>query len=364
MSTSRKPIAVLGAGNVGMAMSAYLTSRGHPVHLFSAFDQEVLAVREASCVTATGTLEGTFRLDVVTSNPADALQGVELAVLCVPAFAQLDVLKLITPFLGNTRAVLLHPGSVGGALEAHSYLRESGLADGLLVGESASSLLSCRKRGPAQVHIRQVKRQVAVAAIPAKDTSSLLDALAEPFEHRFRSAESVLHTSLNNINPVYHCPPILANLGRIEDSESWAFADTVTPATVRLIERLDQERLALGRACGVANLVPFSDYLTLSYGVDDSDLLHRIRRAYTTGGGSPLPNDLGHRFLSEDVPFGLVPWLSLAAICDIELSLTQALVEVASIVSGREWKLEGRDLSHLADSVEDLEHLVMEGVRD
>lgn len=354
---------MLGAGNVGLAMSAYLSHRGVPIQLFSAFQEEVRAIRSASTLTATGAIEGEYRLDVVTDDPAEALTGAEMAILCVPAFAQMDVLRQVGPFLDGVGALLLHPGSVGGALEAHQYLSESGAGDGILIGESASSVFSCRKRSATHIHVRQVKRQVAVAAIPAKDTSRLAALLDDPFERRFRPVESVLDTSLNNINPVYHCPPLLANLGRVESSETWAFADTVSPAVVRQIERLDSERLALAKGCGVSNRVSFRDYLALSYGADDPDLLARIRHAYSAGGGSPLPKDLSHRFLTEDVPFGLVPWLSLGAICGTELPLTRALVEVASAVSGRDWEREGRNVSRLADSVDGLVHLVMEGAR-
>lgn len=355
------PIAVLGAGSVGLAMAAYLSARGYRVALYNSFADEVEQLISRGAIEATGAIEGIFPLKIVTTEIGKAVAGARLVVIAVPAFAQAAMLEKLLPHLAGIETLLLHPGAVGGAIEAYLTIRRHGANAPTLVGECVSSLFSCRRRGATQVHIRQVKLAVRAAAIPASRTPDLLAALHGPFDGRFTSASSVLQTSLDNINPVYHCPVMLANLGRVEAQEAIGFADTVTPAIVRLIEAVDAERLAIADRLGVEGVKSFAAYLDSSYGALETSLDDRIRSAYSKGGGSPLPNSINHRFLSEDVPFGLVPWSSLARLAGVATPAIDSLITLASTLVGSNWRTSGRNLAALANDEAALVQLALIG---
>ena len=63
---------------------------------------------------------------------------------------------------------------------------------------------------------------------------------------------SVLEAGLNNANPVIHPPITILNGARIENEgdSTFFYKDGVSPAVARLIQKLDEERMALLRALG------------------------------------------------------------------------------------------------------------------
>lgn len=342
-----RPIAILGAGNVGLAMSAFLAQRGCPVSLYNAFPAEIEALRGSGRLHAEGFVNGVFPLTRVTTDMGEALAGAQLAVVTVPVFAHRILIEAALPYLDNLKYLLLHPGLVGSALAMDTLIQARRPGARVVVGETTSSLFSCRKVGPDRVHVRTVKHRVRVAALPAIRTPGLLKMLADPFDGRFDAAESVLETSMNNINPVYHSPVMVANFGRVEAGEKWYFADVVTPGIARLIEAADNERLALARAIGVTAARSFPALMEEFYGVAPSDLVTQLRAAYLAGGGSPLPTDPMHRFLSEDIPYGMVPYVALGELTGVKTPVIRATVDYSCALHGRDWWAEGPNLESL-----------------
>lgn len=335
-------VAVLGAGNVGLAMSAFLASRNVGVNLYNAYQSEIAEIGVARTVEAEGVLTGTFHLNAVTTNIEEALTGVTTAIMTVPAFAQEAILESAAPFLGGIDAIVIHPGAVGGALAAYEQLRRLGTGDAVVLAETSTSLFSCRRQSSTRVRVRQVKQSVSAAAVPATRTNELVATLNSLFGDRFTAASSVLETSLNNINPVYHCPPMITNFGRVETQEVVPFWEVVTPGIAELVARLDEERLALARDLGIPNVRAFSEFMVESYGAQAGPLLGMIQESYSRGGGSPMPTDPQHRYLSEDVPYGLVPYLSLSEVTGTPMPIAAALVELATAMTGAPWRDTGR----------------------
>lgn len=68
--------------------------------------------------------------------------------------------------------------------------------------------------------------------------------------------------------------------------------------------------------------------------------------ASRTGTSWPPPN-LGHRFLTEDVPFGIVPYHHLARLAGVETPVIDALILLASVISGVDWLSRGLTLEKM-----------------
>ena len=79
------------------------------------------------------------------------------------------------------------------------------------------------------------------------------------------------------MNTVVHPLPVLLNAGRIESGEQYRhYMDGITPAIGDLIEQMDQERLAVGRAYGL-DILSLRDAYVHYYHVQAekmSDLCH------------------------------------------------------------------------------------------
>jgi len=67
---------------------------------------------------------------------------------------------------------------------------------------------------------------------------------------------------------------------------------------------------------------------------------------------------LQHRFLLEDIPYGMVPLESLGVVVGIPTPTTSAIIELANILAGRDFRVEARDLNNLGMSHMSAEELV------
>jgi len=53
------------------------------------------------------------------------------------------------------------------------------------------------------------------------------------------------------------------------------------------------------------------------------------------------PATIDHRFLNEDVPYGLVPIAELGNVAQVPTPCADAVIEIASIVAGRSYRRDG-----------------------
>ncbi len=81
-------VTVIGAGNGGVSMAAWLSLRGCSVSLYDKFDQALKGIKKAGGIMLREPLtEGFAQIDTVTSDIAVALQDSELIMVVTPAFA-------------------------------------------------------------------------------------------------------------------------------------------------------------------------------------------------------------------------------------------------------------------------------------
>lgn len=342
MSSDR--IAVLGAGNAGRAMAAYLTLSGRPVSLYNRWAAEIEDI-ESGNIRVTGWTDRVVQVDRVTTDIAKALDGASLVCIVVPAFAHRYMAEAIAPYLNDDQTVLVHPGLVGGALAVGTVLRRQAPELRVPVAETFTSIFACRLR-PGGVHIRQVLDDVSVGVYPAVQTDQIVEKLNAVFGNRLTAASNVLETSMNNRNPVYHCPTMLANIARSEAGEELAFANAISPGVLRLIEGVDAERFAIGTRLGVP-VVTYYESLVRRLGRDEGSLDRQIKAVFLPGGASPLPTQLSHRYVSEDVPFGLVPWMRLGAWLGVQTPVMEGVATTLSVAAGMDYLNSGLQLADL-----------------
>lgn len=340
-------VAVLGAGNGGLALAGYLSQRGHRVSLWnrSARRIEAVAARGGICLTSPGPVSAFAGVHLATSDLGKALDGADIVLVAVPASGHADVARACAPHLHDGQAVLLLPGRTGGALEFRNVLRAAGCRARILLGEANTFPFAARTLGPAAAIIFGAKSEVQAAALPATRTPQLLAAL-RPALPMLAAAPSVLHTSLANVGAILHPIITLLNAPRIRGRQSFDFyTDGVTPAVAEALEAADAERLAIARAYGV-NTVSLVDWIGTAYG-------HRGANLQQTVGGNPsyvgikAPTTLQHRYLLEDVPTGLIPLIDLAAAAGVPVPTLRAIAERSqALLGGEPWR-EARTLANL-----------------
>lgn len=367
MDAPQRPlrVAVLGAGNGGFAAAADLALRGHEVRLFQLpeFADSLEPVRAAGGirmeVLPSFPRPGGFaRLAAATTDPAEALTGADVALLTVPAFAHDRYAEVVAPHLRPGQALLLFPGYLGTpvfarALQARGLPLEGGPGaapgEGVLLGEAESLIYAARKTAPDAVWVRGYKRGLRLAAFPARATPRLVR-LVRTLYPDVEPAASVLETGLSNANALIHPPLMLLNAAHIERTggDFLFYHEGMTPAVGRLIELLDEERLAVGRAWGVP-LRPLVEQ-DLGWYAHQGARGPTIYHTHVTNpiyAWSKAPPGLEHRYVAEDIPYGLVTLESLARHAGVPVPRTGALVELFSGLLGRDFRAEGRTLARL-----------------
>lgn len=342
---------VVGGGNAGFGLAGDLALRGVRVRLFDLpeFAAALEPVQAAGAIRVRGVRgEGLARLEAVTTDPAEAVAGSELLLVAVPAYGQEAMARTLGPHLGPDQMVILMPGSFGGALTFLRVLRDLGIDEVPLIAECSSFVFACKKDGPDGVWIRGVKRGLPVAAIPAGDTARVVAALADFYE--LAPAANVLFTSLNNINHVAHPAQVLMNAGRIEYmGGDWSFDhEGFTPSVGRVTEAVDAERLAVVKQLGLEPVSLLEWYLRFygDQGVKGNSL-YEVTHTSPIWGPARAPDSLEHRYLTEDLPYGLAPIAELGAQLDVAMPVTNSVITLASAALGRDLRREGRSLAQV-----------------
>jgi len=310
--------------------------------------------------------EGLAEIDTVTTDAQEGLANASLVFVCVNASEQQRTAELMSPYLTDEQIVLLMPGNGGGALAFVQMIKESETDQRPVVAEASSFLLAGKKDGPDGVWVRGLKTGLPVAAFPGKETKRVVEALKETFSE-FKAARHVLETSLTAVNHVIHPPGMLLNVGRLElAKEDWFFySEGLSPAVCRTMEAIDRERVEIVTKLDLPPITML-EWLLQFYGQQGmkGDNLFEALNKSPVHGPSKAPRSIDQRYITDDIPFGLVPMASIGRELGVETPAIDTLIALASIVSDRDWWAEGRtaDKMGLAGmSASQMIEYVMEG---
>jgi opine dehydrogenase len=340
---------VIGAEHGGKAMAAHLALAGFSVTLYNRTAENVAGIKERRGIELTsyeGGPHGFAELSLVTSDLREALEGAEVIMVALPCTAQRDLASKAARYLRDGQIVVLNPGRTGGAIEfTHTLRRRSCEAD-VTVAEAQHFIYESRSMGPAEARILRIRDVVPVAALPARHTPRVLEALKGPYP-QFVDGINVLHTSLNNVLAPLHPALALLNAGRIESTAGdFAFySEGASPAVGRLLERVDAERVAVARALGVHTQTAM-EWLQTTYGSRGGDLWKAMHGTPYLG-GIKAPRTLNHRFMLEDVPMTLVPMVGLGRRHGVSVSGMDGVIRMACIMHDPGYRRRGRSLRKL-----------------
>lgn len=340
-------ITVLGGGNTAFSLAADLALAGHDVLLWEHpdFAHTVEPIRDRPVIHLDGEgRTGAARLAGVTTDAAEALAWAETLVCSVPSYAHQPFIAQLAPHLRPGHLLALLPGNLGSLAFAWA-LKEAGTT-GVILAEADTAPYVCRKTGSDRAVIWGAVTGLGIGVFPAGQTDEALPALQDLFPGA-RPYPHVLAAGLSALNPIVHPPGVLLNAGRIERSrgEFWFYEEGVTPSVARAIAALDAERLALGVALGVTLTPVAAAFHQAGFGpqgdlwsvINGSRMLTALR----------APGAIDSRWLTEDVPYGLVTWAALGDEVGVETPVMDAVITLASAVLGMDCRAAGRNAAHL-----------------
>lgn len=341
-------ITVIGAGHGGKAMAAEMAARGFKVTLYNRTYQnvEVIAMRRGIELITEDGREVFAPLQKVTSDIQEALAEARLVMVVIPASGHRSIALSAAPYLRDDHVLVLNPGRTGGALEFVQGLIEGECNCLPIICEAETFIFASRSIGPAEARIFRTKFSVPVAAMPATRTPEALSVLQQVYP-QFIPAHDILHTSMNNMGAIFHPALTLLNAGWIESTmgDFEFYMEGVTPATARVLEALDRERVNVASALGVRAQTA-QEWLYRAYAAEGDNLFESMQ-ANPGYKGIKAPNRLRHRYIFEEVPCSLVPIVELGRQYGAETPTMQSMIHLAKIVHGVDYWERGRTLDRL-----------------
>jgi len=364
-------VAVLGGGNGGHAVAAELALAGYKVNFFelpqfATSFEKVLRTKEVRTEGITG--ENVAKLNMATTDVQQAIKDAEVLFVITPAFGHRAMAEACAPFVQEGQIILLMPGS-GGSLEFAKIFRQKKVKKEISLAESVTLPYGARLKGPGHVSLFINALILPTGVFPSKRTAEVISTLKR-FYPVITTAKDVVEVAINNPNPVVHPAATLLNAARIEHSkgEFYLYAEGMTPAVARTFESLNEERLALCKGMGYKlyhwDNIDFKDY---NLGETEEECRYRIlntsmdscfgKDGIYAGMKMKGPEHLKDRYVTEDVPYGMVLLATLGSLLGVPTPTHDAVIQLASVVNRTNYWKTGRGVKELGLSSMDKQRL-------
>ncbi len=335
-------VAVLGSGNGAHAIAFEWAQGGHDVSMFDFddFDTTIAAVAAAGGISADGELEGFQPITYAGHDISKVVPDADLVFAVGPAYSTRPFAEACRPYLTAGQIYVVCPSSCAGAIVFKQGL---GLAiddETVVVAETSTLPYAVRLTGPAHITVyNRLKGGYYVAALPGSFTQQVFDVL-RGVHGEVEQADNVLQTTLQNGNPVIHPAVSLCNVALIERTggDFLFYEEGVTDGVGRVIEAVDNERLAIAEALGVSILR--DPELGIAQG-------YQAVNNYGTGysqapgfAGIKAQPQLDYRYFNEDAGYGLVFLTDLARTIGVPTPNMDAVLRLSSVVTGRDYESE------------------------
>jgi opine dehydrogenase len=378
----RRPVlAICGSGNAGHALAVVLSQNfdGTVNWLVSSEEKaELLRLRMAALgLQSTGVIEGRAdHVRTVSSNPAEVIPDADLVLIVVPAFAHASVLGRIKPYLSETTAVGCLPTRGGFEFEASRLISDVDSRGRPMLFGLQTLPWSTRVVSPGEaVNFGAVKASVVMATLPADEGAQLAVQLSRLLGIQVVATGGFLNLTLGNPGQYIH-PGLMYGHFRSWQGEEYdedeipMFYAEATDEMGETVEQLSFDASTVAQAIGresggtldLSGVAPVLDWLRSSYSHVTADV-STVATCFRTGPiqarkapmtetspGRFVPN-FGYRYLSEDIPYGLVITRAFAELAkvptptiDAVISWAQSNMQKLYLADGR---LEGPDTREL-----------------
>jgi opine dehydrogenase len=337
-------VSVLGAGNAGQALAAYLAGKGLAVTLYNRNAERLRHIRNRTLqVVDAEEKRSAVILEKVTTRLDMALEKAEILFVSTTSLAHGDLARNMAGHLRPHQKIVLHPCRSGGAFEFLRILREISFKQNP-VAELETTLFASRLDEEGTIHIYGRKREVHLASLPARETGECFGELL-PYIPNLLKAPSVLYTSLSNYGAMLHPAPLLFAASKVENGRfpHRHYLDGFSPSVADLVERMDNERISIGHAYGL-HLLPLKHWIASAYDVEGNslhELIHKVP-AYQKIGG---PCSIRHRYILEDVATGLVPMIAFARVVGVPTPVMDCVVTNANLLLKEDFYARSRSLA-------------------
>ncbi len=354
-------VAVLGGGNGGHAVAANLSLAGFKVNFFELplFAESLDKVLRTKEIQIEGvSVDGVAKMNLATTDIQQAIKDAEVIFVITPAFGHKAMAEVCAPFIQDGQIIVLMPGS-GGSLEFVNIFHQKKVKREVTFVESCTLPYGARLKGSGHVSVLINAVILPTGVFPSKKTGEVIPKLKQ-FYPTITPANDVLEAAINNPNPIVHPVATLLNAARIEHSKGdfYLYAEGMTPAVARTFESLNDERLAICKTLGY-NLYHWDNLEFKDYNLGETEEECRYRILNTSmdaafgkdgiyaGIKMKGPEHLKDRFVTEDVPYGMVLLSTLGELLGVPTTTHDAVIQLASVINRTDYWKTGRGIKQL-----------------
>ncbi len=354
-------VAVLGGGNGGHAVAANLSLNGYKVNFFELpqFAESFERVLRTKEIRIEGiSIDGTAKLNLATTDIQQAIKETEIIFVVTPAFGHKAMAEACAPFVQDGQIIVLMPGS-GGSLEFVKIFKQRKVKREITFAETCTLPYGARLKSSGHVSVFIHAVILPTGVFPSKRTNEVIPKLKQ-FYPSISPAKDVMEAAINNPNPVVHPVATLLSATRIEHAkgEFYLYAEGMTPSVARAYESLNQERLSICKALGYRlyhwDNLEFRDY---NLGETEEECRYRIlntsmdaafgKDGIYAGIKMKGPEHMKDRYVTEDVPYGMVLLSTLGDLLGVPTPTHNAVIQLSSVVNRTDYWRTGRGMKEL-----------------
>ncbi len=340
-------ITIIGCGNAGTTVGADLSLKGHNVtllktskalhndHFDKIYKDSVISIEENGITR--------FTKVNVTTDARTALENSELVILYIQTNYHEQVIKQFADYFQDGQVVLIEPGYLSTCYFL-KYVNKD-----ITIVEAESSPIDCRIVSPGQVRVLFKNTLNPVGVFPKHKKEYAKDCLSK-LEYPFEYLDSVVEAALHNPNLIVHTVGAIFSVPRIEYVQKNGgtysmYREVFTPHIWNLVQSLDKEKMDVLEAVGCSRL-PYVEACKHRNSTDDRDATEVFfDYAYNSSPDGPcVPNS---RYITEDVPEGLVMLESLGKHLHIKTPICTSLIELSSSILNLDFRFTGRSVEKL-----------------
>lgn len=346
-SPATHPVAIVGSGNSGLALSSYLAKQGYPVHLLARSLDKIPTLSKNLSVKSIGNVEGQFDLAAVTTSPLESVAKSRTIFIATVTTVYAEIARMLAPHLQDNQEIVLFSSKFAGSVEFSNVLEQCGIdckKRNITVIET-DALFACRIQEDGSIWIRGFKDWTLFSA-PTRSQTEAGRKIIQRFFPRLEKADNIIQRGLTDFGAVAHTITMLANMNQVDRAEPFLFYhEGFTKRTIKLMEKLETEFRSVAEAYGTT-LIPMPELLNRYYGCDPSSLYEALRTVPNYR-YSQAPMELNHRYIIEDVSCSHVPIQGLARKAGLSTPVLDSVVCFAETLLDIDFTSCGRNLSKL-----------------
>lgn len=348
-------VAVVGAGNGGCAVAADMAYRGIDVTLvktsnaihddnFEFLQQNNgrmtlldFGVNGSMNPQELETIEKTGTISKVTRD-ISVISDMDIILIYVQTNYHENIIKKMADYLNDGQILLINPGYFSTA-----YVLKYCGKKNITVVEAQSSFIDGRiiEPGKFKVGFRNVRNPLGI--YPSKNfgfAKEKLDSLGFPFYYMKNVAEAALH----NPNMIVHTVGSILSIPMIDTmgNEFCMYHHAFTDHVWKVLEKLDSEKMDILEKLGCKR-IPYVEACKFRNSFNEHEDAKKVFFEYAampTRAKGPVTLD--SRYVTEDVPQGLVMLESLGHLLKTDTPIATALIEIANAALNEDFRHKGR----------------------